>query len=105
MLFEVKNPKTGEKRYADPDDYLNIPQKLKLPRNPDMILQYAHYIRNLVISNAGFTPELLASIKIGINGREYKDLVKPNLNLSELKTFEASYKWVEPFKNKTKKKE
>ena len=99
MLFEVKNPISGETRYADPDDYLNIPQKLKLPRNPDMILQYAHYIRDLVIKNAGFTPELLATIKVGINGREYKYFVKPDLNLSNLKTFEASYKWVEPFKD------
>ena len=98
MLFEVKNPDTGETRYADPDDYLNVPQKFKLARNPDMILQYAHYIRDLVIKNAGFTPELLATIKVGINGREYKYLLKPNLDLSKLTTFEESYKWVIPFR-------
>ena len=98
MLFEVKNPDTGETRYADPDDYLNVPQKLKLARNPDMILQYAHYIRDLVIKNAGFTPELLATIKVGINGREYRYLLKPNLDLSKLTTFEESYKWVIPFR-------
>ena len=98
MLFEVKNPDTGETRYTDPDDYLNVPQKLKLARNPDMILQYAHYIRDLVIKNAGFTPELFATIKVGINGREYKYLLKPNLDLSKLTTFEESYKWVIPFR-------
>ena len=98
MLFEVKNSDTGETRYADPDDYLNVPQKFKLARNPDMILQYAHYIRDLVIKNAGFTPELLATIKVGINGREYKYLLKPNLDLSKLTTFEESYKWVIPFR-------
>ena len=98
MLFEVKNPDTGETRYADPDDYLNVPQKFKLARNPDMILQYAHYIRDLVIKNAVFTPELLATIKVGINGREYKYLLKPNLDLSKLTTFEESYKWVIPFR-------
>jgi len=64
-----------------------------------MILQYAHYIRDLVIKNAGFTPEILATVKVGINGREYKNFVNPDLNLSNLKSFEASYKWVEPFKN------
>ena len=98
MLFEVKNPNTGEKRYADPDDYLNIPQKLKLPRNPDMILQYAHYIRDLVIKNAGFTPELLVTVKVGINGRDYKDLVRPDFDLSKSESFEDSYKWVTPYK-------
>ena len=98
MLFEVKNPDTGEIRYADPDDYLNVPQKFKLARNPDMILQYAHYIRDLVIKNAGFTPELLATIKVGINGREYNYLLKPNLDLSKLAAFEESYKWVIPFR-------
>ena len=71
MLFEVRNPSTGEK-ICPPEDYLNIPQINKLARNPDMILQFSHYIRDLVIKNAGFKPEILVTIKVGINGRPYQ---------------------------------
>ena len=33
-----------------------------------MILQFSHYIRDLVIKNAGFKPGILVTIKVGING-------------------------------------
>ena len=72
-LFEVKNSETGEIRFAPPEDYLNIPQKFKLGRNPDMILQFSHHIKELIIKNAGFTPEILVTIKVGINGRDFRD--------------------------------
>ena len=98
MLFEIKNPYTGEVRYAPPEDYLNIPQMNKLARNPDMVLQYCHYIRNLVIKNAGFFPEILATVKVGINGREYKDFLNPDIDLAKIKEFEPSYNWSISFK-------
>ena len=97
MLFEVKNPETGEIRYAPPEDYLNIPQKFKLARNPDMILQFSHYIRDLVMKNAGFTPEILVTIKVGINGREYRDFLKPDIDLAKVKPFSPAYIWALPF--------
>ena len=97
MLFEVKNPETGEIRYAPPEDYLNIPQKMKLARNPDMILQFSHHIKELIIKNAGFTPEILVTIKVGINGREFRDFLKPDLDLAKVKPFSPAYMWALPF--------
>ena len=102
MLFEIKNLETGEIRYAPPEDYLNIPQKFKLARNPDMILQFSHYIKALVIKNAGFTPEILVTIKVGINGRDYKDFLKPNFDLGKIKPFSPAYEWALPFEPKKK---
>ena len=67
-----------------PEDYLNIPQINKLARNPDMILQFSHYIRDLVIKNAGFKPEILVTIKVGINGRPYQSFLKPDKDLGKL---------------------
>ena len=98
MLFEIKNPNTEEVRYAPPEDYLNIPQVNKLARNPDMVLQYCHYLRDLVIKNAGFFPEILATVKVGINGREYRDFLNPDIDLAKIKEFEPSYNWSISFK-------
>ncbi len=102
MLFEVKNSKTGEIRFAPPEDYLNIPQKFKLARNPDMILQFSHYIKDLVIKNAGFNPEILVTIKVGINGRDFRDFLKPDLDLAKVKPFSPAYEWALPFEPKKK---
>ena len=98
MLFEVRNPSTGERRYAPPEDYLNIPQINKLARNPDMILQFGHYIRDLVIKNAGFEPEVLVTIKVGINGRPYQSFLKPDKDLGKVKSFTPAYEWSLPQK-------
>ena len=97
MLFEVENPKTGEKRYAPPEDYLNIPHNLA-SKKPDMILQFSHHIRDLVIKNANFTPEILVTVKVGINGRSYRDFLKPDIDLAKLKRFTPAYEWSIPFK-------
>lgn len=96
MLFEVTHPETRETRYAPLDDYLNIPQVNQLARNPDMVLQFAHYLRDLVQTNAGFDPIVTADIKVGLNGRTPVPLTDPKQDLGKLETFEDAYRWVKP---------
>ena len=65
-----------------------------------MILQFSHYIRDLVIKNAGFKPEVLVTIKVGINGRPYQSFLKPDKDLGKVKPFTPAYKWSLPHKKK-----
>ena len=96
MQFNVTHPATGEQRYADPEDYLNFVQ-LKVMGKPDFILQFAHHLDSLVRSNAGFDPIITAKFEVSLNGREFRQLVDPNLDLSEIPEFEPNYLWVKPF--------
>ncbi len=96
MQFNVTHPVTGEQRYADPEDYLNFVQ-FKHMGNPSLVLQFAHYIDRLVRSNAGFDPIITAKFEVSINGREFRELVDPNLDLSEIPAYEPSYRWIKPF--------
>jgi len=96
MQFNVTHPVTGEQRYADPEDYLNFLQ-LKLMGNPRLLLQFAHHLDRLVRSNAGFDPIITAKFEVSINGREFRELVDPNLDLSEIPAYEPSYRWIKPF--------
>jgi len=97
MLFEARHPETGETRYAPPEDYLNVPQFIKLARNPDMILQFANYLKRLIQRNAKFTPEILVTVKVAINGREYADLVRPDRDLGKKPPFTPAHEWVIPY--------
>ena len=99
MQFNVTNPVTGEQRYADPEDYLNFVQ-LKLMSKPDFVLQFAHHLDSLVRSNAGFDPIITANFEVSMNGREFRELVDPYLDLSEIPKFEANYLWVKPFRER-----
>jgi hypothetical protein len=96
MTFNVTHPATGEQRYADPEDYLNFLQ-LKLMGNPRLLLQFAHHLDRLVKINAGFDPIITAKFEVSINGREFRELVDQNLDLSEIPAYKPSYLWVKPF--------
>ena len=97
MQFNVTHPVTGEQRYADPRDYLNTSQFKVFAGNPGMILLFAQHLDGLVQSNAGFDPIITARIEVSLNGREFRQLVDPNLDLSLIPAYEPAYLWIKPF--------
>jgi hypothetical protein len=97
LTMYVVHPNTGEQRYAPPEDYLNPSQLRAMGGNPNRILQFAHYLRDLVQKNAGFTPLIHADIKIALNGRVPIRLVSPDLDLVKVPPFTPAYQWVNPY--------
>ena len=97
LQFNVTHPLTGEQRYADPRDYLNSSQFKVFAGKPRMILLFAHHLDQLVQSNAGFDPKITARIEVSLNGREFRELVDPDVDLSEIPKYEPAYLWVKPF--------
>jgi len=97
IQINVSHPLTGEKRYADPGDYLNSSQFKVFAGNPAMILKFVHYLDHLVQSNADFDPIINAKIEVSLNGRKFRQLVDPNLDLSKIPKYEPSYLWIKPF--------
>jgi len=97
IQFNVTHPVTGEQRYADPRDYLNHVQCTKFAGSPGMVLQFAHYLDYLVRTNGGFDPKITATVEVSINGRESRQMVDPNLDLSEIPKFKTTYLWIRPF--------
>ena len=97
MQINVSHPVTGEKRYADPVDYLNSSQFKVFAGNPGMILLFVHHLDRLVKSNAGFDPKITAKIEVSLNGRPFRELIDPNLDLSEIPPYQPSYLWIKPF--------
>ena len=96
ITFYVTHPVTGEPRYAEPKDYLNFLQLKKIIK-PVELLQFVHHLDQLVQSNAGFDPIITARFEVSLNGREFRDMVDPNVDLSEIPKFTPNYLWVTPF--------
>ena len=40
---------------------------------------------------------ITAEIQVSLNGRPFRELVDPNLDLSEIPAFQPSYLWIKPF--------
>jgi len=62
-----------------------------------MILLFAQHLDQLVQSNAGFDPIISARIEVSLNGREFRQLVDPNLDLSRIPAYQPAYRWIKPF--------
>ncbi|MCB9234785.1 MAG: HTTM domain-containing protein [Bacteroidia bacterium] len=107
VWYWVRNGEDGELTGLDPEKYgLTWAQKNKLVRNPDLVLQYAHYLGKR-LKNPGQKPPLVfADIFLGLNGRPVQRFIHPNVNLmaEERRPFEM-YPWVMPLRELTMSKE
>lgn len=98
VLINATHPKTRETRYVELKDYLNDFQISKFAGTPNMVLQFAQHIRDLIRERAKFEPIITAQIMVSMNGREFVPMLDSKLDLSQLENFEPAYNWVEPEK-------
>lgn len=80
--FTVRNKATGEKAVADPADWLSEEQCYKLYAHPDMILQFAHHLRDHY-REKGWEAAVFADIWVELNFREYSRYIDPSADLAQ----------------------
>ncbi|MEM8908102.1 MAG: HTTM domain-containing protein, partial [Bacteroidota bacterium] len=97
--FEVRGTKTDEYVKVKPTVYLNKRQKRKLYTHPDMILQFAHFLRDEYQAKWQEEVEVYAQIKVRLNGRKYQRYIDPGKNLAKVEwSFWQPSEWIEPMK-------
>lgn len=97
-VFIVEDIHSGTKEEVQPRDHLGKRQVNKLFTHPDMILQFAHFLRDQYQAK-GKEVEVYADIKIQLNGRKFKHYIDPKVNLAKEEwSFWHSKAWVMPFK-------
>jgi len=96
--FEAVNPKTQERELVDWRDYLNRQQMWCMRLNPDMVLQFAHFIHREVLTPRGQGDwEVRAEVLSRYNGRAKQLLVDPEVNLAAIpRTAWGRATWVLP---------
>ena len=84
MTFFLTNPATNETRHAHASDYLHPKQVHTLQYKPEMMISFAHYLKNLVIKDAGFDPIVRVAAELSLNGRPHQPYTKPNLDVGKM---------------------
>lgn len=79
--FIVRDKNTGEEEETDPVDWLDRKQLRNLYTHPDMILQFAHHLRD-VYREKGQDVEVFADIRVQLNFREYNTYLNPTTDLA-----------------------
>lgn len=103
--FKGTNTKTGETWTIHANNYLNSKQERKMKVHPDMIIQYAHYLKEEYQKNGMEDILITANIAVGLNGRPKKPFVKTTKNLAAI-TYNPfkTIDWLEPFPDKKLKR-
>ncbi len=95
-LFITEDRQTGEKNRIRTMDYLTAKQTQKMMTHPDMILQFAHYLRERAAAE-GRDVAVYADLKVSLNGRKAIRFVDPAANLADMKwNFFKTPDWIVP---------
>jgi hypothetical protein len=99
-FFHVKDPLTGKRTEIINSQYLTDFQETMMATQPDMILQYAHFLAHEYKKKGIKNPIVTAESYVTLNGSGSRLYIDSTVNLAnEQETF-GHKKWILPFNKK-----
>ncbi|NCD68555.1 HTTM domain-containing protein [Mucilaginibacter sp. R11] len=100
-FFHVKDPTTGRSNEIINSQYLTQFQETMMATQPDMILQYAHFLANEYKQHGIKDPIVTAESYVTLNGSGSRLYIDTTVNLTrERETLFGHRKWIRPFIDK-----
>ncbi|WPU64669.1 HTTM domain-containing protein [Peredibacter starrii] len=88
---------SGDKKLIiSPKEYLTQRQINDLLGNPEMILQFSHFLRDRFQMEWKMPVEVYASSRVSLNGRPAVEIIKPGTNLAKIERSVKAYDWIMP---------
>jgi hypothetical protein len=94
VTFTLRNPLTGAEWQVYPDDYLTPLQEKQMAFQPDMILEFAHYLAEEAQSEGIGTVEVRAEAWVAFNGRASRLLIDPTVDLAQQEWGLGTQAWI-----------
>jgi hypothetical protein len=94
--------KMGHRIVVNNNDYLTTLQEKMMATQPDMLLQYAHILRDYYAEHGFESPEVYADSYVSLNGRMGKPLVSPDTDLAREQDSFKNKSWILPFNDTIK---
>jgi hypothetical protein len=86
----------GQLFYEEGTPYLNATQLRKMNGDPDMILEFAHFLYQLYRDKGYNDVQVYANSMVSLNGRPMQVLIDPTVNLATEKRSLCHYNWILP---------
>ena len=100
--FIVKDGATGRAEIVNNSNFLTPLQEKMMSTQPDMILQFAHIIKQHYQGKGFKTPQVYVDSYVALNGRLGKPLIDPAVNLAEQKDSFKPKTWILPLNDEIK---
>lgn len=98
ITYFLTDPSSKRKISIDHAQYLTPTQEKQLATQPDLILQFAHYLRDKLEKKGIENPIITATAFVTLNNSGSRLFIDPELNLSEVQDSFSPKKWILPFK-------
>jgi len=102
--FHIYNPETDRRWELSNWKYLTKNQEKMMATQPDMILQFAHYLEEHYQKEEGIKDvEIRVESYVTLNGRKSSLLIDPEVDLTEIERGFKHKKWILPLTNRNNK--
>ena len=97
VTFLVKEAGGSDSMEVHPSEYLTPVQEKMMSTQPDMILQFAHYLADQLKNQGIINPEIYVQSYVAINGRSSRKFIDEHVNLATVPKGWQHKWWVLPF--------
>jgi hypothetical protein len=97
VQFKVVDGATGRARLVNNDDHLSVLQEKMMATQPDMMVQFAHYLRDYYARRGVRSPRVYADAYVSLNGRLGKAYLDPTVDLGRESDDLRPKSWILPF--------
>ena len=101
-VFKIVNTKTNSFFYVNNNDFLTSVQQKQMSFQPDMILQYGHYLGRHFKSQGHQNVAVFVESYVSLNGRLSQQFIDPTANLMKLKDSFKHKDWIKPLNDEIK---
>ncbi len=95
--FKVVDGTTGKYTFINNNDFLSPLQEKMMSTQPDMILQYAHYLRDYYADRGFQKPKVYVEAYVTLNGRLGKMMIDTETDLAAEKDSWSNKPWILPY--------
>ncbi len=94
--FYVKDSETGREGIVDNREFLNPHQEKQMAFQPDLIIQYAHWLAEHYEQQGVTDPKVRAEVYVTLNGRPSQLFIDPQVDLTQVEDGWAPKEWILP---------
>jgi hypothetical protein len=99
--FYVKDSRTDREGVVDNSEFLNPHQEKQMAMQPDLILQFAHFLGKHYAEKGVYEPQVRAEVYVTLNARPSRPLIDPTIDLMKEKDSFKAKTWIMPYDNKS----
>jgi hypothetical protein len=95
--FKIQDAISRKRFYVQNDDFLTSFQEKQMSTQPDMILEYAHYLGHHFRSQGHENVQVFVESYVALNGRKSSPYIDPSIDLLQLSPSLQHKKWILPY--------